>query len=339
MTIHQQFRADSALPQGSLILVTGASGFLASHIITEALHLGFCVRGVVRSKDKGKQTEALFNSPKYSSVVVQDMAADKPFDGVLHDVDGIIHCASVTTFSPDAESVIPPTITGTLNILHAAIRQSNVVRFVYTSSATAVTFPCNNLNGIITAAAWNHEAVNMAQQAAADSPDMPFLVYSASKMQAEQAVWRFTREEKPHFTVNCVLPATSFGRILGPAGESGKYIPDLVLRRAVSTHLPPQYIVDVKDSARIHLAALLDVTVANERVLAFGHSINWNDIIDSIQQSRPELQLPTRIPGLGRDLREVENSLAVNLLKKWWDKDAFTELDETVRENLVGVNG
>ncbi|KAJ5652994.1 hypothetical protein N7507_010420, partial [Penicillium longicatenatum] len=333
------FRADSALPQGSLILVTGASGFLASHIIKEALQLGLCVRGVVRSEAKLKQTNILFNSPRYSSVIVPDMAADKAFDGVLHDVDGIIHCASVMTFSPDAESVIAPTIEGALSVLRAAIRQPNVRRFVYTSSATAVTFPQTNVNGTISAKSWNDEAVHTAHQTAGDSPEKSFLVYSASKVQAERAVWKFTQENKPHFTVNYVQPATSFGRILGPAGQSGKFITDLVLQRAVPTHMPPQYIVDVTDAARLHLAALLDATVANERVLAFGHSINWNDIIDSIHRSRPELHLPTRIPDLGRDLRNVESSLPMKLLKKWWDQDGFSELDHTVRENLVGVYG
>ncbi|GKZ52116.1 hypothetical protein AbraIFM66951_000537, partial [Aspergillus brasiliensis] len=41
---------DLALPKGALILVTGANGFIASHVSDQLLQMGYRVRGTVRSE-------------------------------------------------------------------------------------------------------------------------------------------------------------------------------------------------------------------------------------------------------------------------------------------------
>ena len=48
---------DLALPKWSKILVTGATGYVAAHIITEALNLRYLMRGTVPSEEKGTQTK------------------------------------------------------------------------------------------------------------------------------------------------------------------------------------------------------------------------------------------------------------------------------------------
>jgi nucleoside-diphosphate-sugar epimerase len=53
-----------ATPPGSLILVTGASGFLGVHTVKVLLDAGFPVRGTVRSNYKGEYLIKLFKDSK-----------------------------------------------------------------------------------------------------------------------------------------------------------------------------------------------------------------------------------------------------------------------------------
>lgn len=51
---------DSAIPQGSTVLVTGTNGFLGSHIADQFLQHGFKVRGTVRDAARNAWLESLF---------------------------------------------------------------------------------------------------------------------------------------------------------------------------------------------------------------------------------------------------------------------------------------
>jgi nucleoside-diphosphate-sugar epimerase len=66
-------KSDLALPKGSTILVTGASGFIGSHVVQEALHAGYKVVGTARSEEKAQNTKKIFNNdPNYSTAIVKD---------------------------------------------------------------------------------------------------------------------------------------------------------------------------------------------------------------------------------------------------------------------------
>lgn len=58
---------------GEKVLVTGANGFLAVHIVDRLLKKGYAVRGVVRSLDKGEHLKKLFTQDKFEIAVVQDI--------------------------------------------------------------------------------------------------------------------------------------------------------------------------------------------------------------------------------------------------------------------------
>lgn len=51
---------DWAIPKGSTVLVTGANGFIGSHIADQFLQYGFRVRGTVRNADKNMWLEHVF---------------------------------------------------------------------------------------------------------------------------------------------------------------------------------------------------------------------------------------------------------------------------------------
>ena len=100
--------------------------------------------------------------------------------------------------------------------------------------------------------------------------------------------------------------------------------------------IPPQWMENVKDSARLHLSALLDPRVGNERILAFAEPFNWNDILAVLRKLYPERRFSDDVPDLPRDLSTVDHSRGVQLLKAF-GRDGFTSLEETVRESMESM--
>lgn len=76
--------SETAFPVGSLVLVTGASGFIATHVVDQLLLAGYVVRGTVRDEKKAAWTTALFSerhgAGKFSATIVPDMSMDGAFD-------------------------------------------------------------------------------------------------------------------------------------------------------------------------------------------------------------------------------------------------------------------
>jgi uncharacterized protein YbjT (DUF2867 family) len=85
--------SDTAFPPGSLVLVTGASGFIASHIVDQLLLAGYYVRGTVRDEKKAAWTTALFaerhSGNKYSAIVVPEMSTSGAFDEAIKGLSAI----------------------------------------------------------------------------------------------------------------------------------------------------------------------------------------------------------------------------------------------------------
>ena len=104
-----------------------------------------------------------------------------------------------------------------------------------------------------------------------------------------------------------------------------------------------EYMVNVVDDARIHLAAAFDSSLSNERIYAFDTPYNWNSIIDAIEQLKPGIQtLPERPKDEGEDLSDPDNKLGGELLKKWWGQEGengrgWKGLLQSVKENLEGI--
>jgi nucleoside-diphosphate-sugar epimerase len=72
------------LPKGSLVLVTGVTGFIASHTAEQLLEDGYDVRGTTRSKASAEwlfqRFDSKFGEGRFSVVQVPDMIVDGAFD-------------------------------------------------------------------------------------------------------------------------------------------------------------------------------------------------------------------------------------------------------------------
>ena len=71
--------------------------------------------------------------------------------------------------------------------------------------------------------------------------------------------------------------------------------------------MAPQWMVDVKDTARLHVAALIDPEVENEHILAFAYPYNYNDILKCLLKLYPDKKFPNNIENDSRDLSKVDN--------------------------------
>ncbi|RDL36186.1 Uncharacterized protein BP5553_06798 [Venustampulla echinocandica] len=337
--------SDLAIPTGSVVLVTGASGFIATHIVDQLLLAGYRVRGTVRDEKKVAWTTELFTerhgAGKFSAVIVPEMSIEGAFDEAVKGVQGVVHSAAVMTFSPDPNEVIPESIAGATGILRSAAKESSVKSFVLTSSSMAAAggVPGPNKHFSIDASTWNDGQIKEAWSvtSAPFPPTHSSVVYGASKAEAEKAFWKFVEEEKPSFKVNTILPDANMGGILSLQGSlsTGNWI-RMFYNGAVDfvKGLPLQWYVNVDDTARIHVAALVSKSVQNERIFAVAAPFNWGQIQAIFRKLRPSKSLPEVMLGAELSNMKVPNERGEQLLKDVFGRPGWNILEETVAENI-----
>jgi uncharacterized protein YbjT (DUF2867 family) len=82
-----------ALQPGSQILVTGANGYIGSHIVDVLLSLGYKVRGTVRAPKPWLEElfESKYGPGQFETVVIPELSDQKELAKALTSVSGIVH--------------------------------------------------------------------------------------------------------------------------------------------------------------------------------------------------------------------------------------------------------
>jgi nucleoside-diphosphate-sugar epimerase len=197
-----------ALPPNSLIVVTGISGYIASHTGLCALKAGHRVRGTVRSWARAESLKAGYEKQgipaseldkRLEFVIVDDLSSEDQWTAALKDVDGVVHAAlDVSKFQ--AKQLIADAIANMLSLLRAAKKYPSVKRVVITSSIFTVITPPMQRDKVLTSDDWDDEVLFMAENGlpAEQDPKMQkasmFFMYSAAKMRAEKAAWEFAQQ-------------------------------------------------------------------------------------------------------------------------------------------------
>lgn len=208
-----------------IVLVTGINGYIGSHIGNQFLVAGFKVRGTVRTIERGANVkrclEEKHGKGRVEIVEVKDITVEGAFDEAVKGVYAVAHSASIMSFDKDPSKVIPGTVAAVNSILNSSLKEPSVKNFIFTSSSTAATAPKPNLLFQVDADTWNDEDIAKAWVPESQwGPGHEWIVYGASKTEAEKALWKFRDEKKPGFTINAVLPATNFGPVISKEDAS-----------------------------------------------------------------------------------------------------------------------
>ncbi|KAI1389317.1 putative NADPH-dependent methylglyoxal reductase GRE2 [Hypoxylon trugodes] len=291
------------------VLLTGANGYIAQHILAQLLEAGHSVRATARSQSKIdalKKTFAKYvDTPQLDFAVVPDITAPKAFDAALASdppFDRVLHTASPFFIRPADSSVfLEPAIKGTTEILEGIVRVApSVKRVVLTSSFAAVrtmtSEPIRNPPKIYTNEDWNKVTLEEAQ-----ASEDPNVTYSASKKFAEKAAWDFVKEGKGNFELVALCPPGVYGPIYDPSqfskgkelNQSTWIIYHMFLRPGVKSTdpVPPTFLyvwVDVRDIARAHLLAMTVPEAAGKRFLTSAGDLSMQEMANYLREALPE---------------------------------------------------
>ncbi|CUM68066.1 uncharacterized protein PRCAT00005781001 [Priceomyces carsonii] len=279
------------------VLISGASGYIAQHIIKDLLLQGHAVVGTVRSAEKGNNLAKLFNSSNFSFEIA-NLTEEKAFDKILtnnKDATAFLHTASPLPHNANdnEKEFLIPAVEGTKSVLQSIKDHgSQIEHVVITSSYIAVKDSKNNSPLPYTEDSWN--SITWEEAAKEKS-----LGYPGSKKFAEKAAWDFLEKEKPHFTLTAVNPAYVFGpqafdeEVKEKLNFSAEFINSIV--RLVSTGKMPQFsgaFIDVRDVAKAHITAFTNEKAFGKRLVLYNEPCNVQDIVGYIRENFPQLKVP-----------------------------------------------
>ncbi|KAJ5129101.1 NAD dependent epimerase/dehydratase [Penicillium atrosanguineum] len=331
----------TGLPAGSWVVVTGANGYIGSHVVNTLLQLGYRVRGTIRTPKPWLDVlfETKYGQGVFESFILPNFDDQEMLDKCLDGTSGIVHVASDVSFNNDPNSVVPWVVRAVENVLKAASRHSSIKRFVLTSSSSAVLVPAVNKKGVrVDESTWNEDAVKAAFDPNVKTADKAYLVYAASKTLGEQAAWKWIEEHNPQFIFNAVLPNFNTGEILHKeiGGSTMGMIRGLLKGdKGLFDFLTPQYYVDVVDTARLHAIALLAPNIRSQRIFAFAGPFNITDTISTLQRLRPDRKFVDPPSDEGQDLTDVAPAgKAEKLLQEFFGQKGWTPLEESIADGI-----
>jgi nucleoside-diphosphate-sugar epimerase len=245
----------------SKVLVTGGSGFIASHCIVQLLAAGHQVRTTVRSLAREGDVRAMLKEGGADpggrlAFAAADLTSDAGWDQAVAGCDHVLHVASPfpAGVPRHEDELIAPARDGALRVLRAS-RAAGVKRVVLTSSFAAIGYGHPARATPFDETVWT----DLSRRVSA---------YVKSKTVAERAAWDFIAAEGGRLELSVVNPVGVLGPVLGADYSSSI----LLLRRMLDGELPalPRLmfgIVDVRDVADLHLRAMIDPAAKGERFL------------------------------------------------------------------------
>ena len=272
--------------------VTGATGFLGSHVARQLLSNGAELRLLVRATSR---TENIADLP--ADRVVGDLRDVESLRRGMSGCEVVFHVAAdYRLWSRDGRELYQSNVDGTRNILQAA-RDSSVRRVVYTSSVATMGF---GNNGSVTDERTPVSLTNMIGD------------YKRSKFMAEQLVIEAARSGQDVVMVN---PTTPIGeRDIKPT-PTGRIVVDFLKRKFPAYVDTGLNLVDVKDCANGHLLAMAKA-VAGERYILGGENLTLKQILNKLA-ALTGLPSPTiRLPYAVAYATGVVDTLVTGTLRK-----------------------
>ena len=267
-----------------MILVTGGTGLVGSHLLYQLVEETVPVKAIYRSENKLEKTRRVFSyySDKADDLfqkvnwVKADLNDLTSLEYAFEDVDLVYHCAAMISFDPnDLQLLVKANEEGTANLVNLCISK-NIRKLCYVSSIAALGKQ-RGIEKITEESEWRNDDINP---------------YALTKYLAEMEVWRGTLEGVSSVIINP-------GVILGPGfwnSGSGR----LFQTAAKGTrYFPPggTGFITVHDVVSI-MMALMNSEYKNERFIAVGENLTYRQILAdlAIQLGRPQPKQLISIP-------------------------------------------
>jgi dihydroflavonol-4-reductase len=264
------------------VFITGATGFLGSHLACLMLKQGYRVVAMRRNP----KSEGLFAQihqfhqlpqayqPQWVAGNVLDI--DDLCDAMVG-VDVVFHCAAKVSFErKDKDALMFNNVIGTRNVVNACLK-NNIGQLVYASSVAAIG-RTENEAPITEKTDWVDSKYNSQ--------------YAVSKNLAEQEVWRGKEEG---LQVAIVNPGIILGYGDGKSGSNQLY--HMILKGLPFCPVGGNGFVGVEDVAKLMLH-LFENNLWNERYLCIAENLKYQHVFNQLADAMGVKQPKYTIDGV-----------------------------------------
>jgi dihydroflavonol-4-reductase len=240
------------------VFVTGATGFVGSHVARALAEQGADLRLLVRASSDLRNLEGL-NAER----VIGDLREPESLDRAISGCETVFHVAAdYRLWVRDPEQMYRANVDGTKAILNAA-KKNGVRRVVYTSSVATMGFTSNG---------------HPADENSPVSLENMIGPYKRSKFMAEQVALEAGRSGMDVVVVN---PTTPVGeRDIKPT-PTGRIVVDFLKKKFPAYVDTGLNLVDVRECARGHVMAL-EKGRSGERYILGGENLTLKQILDKL---------------------------------------------------------
>lgn len=277
--------------KNSLVLVTGATGFVGKWTIVRLLQAGYRVRGTIRAMKRAAEvfrsvtTQVGREAASRLELVEADLLDDRGWAEAMQGVDSVMHvAAAIRADEPKDQSlVIRPALEGTERVLKAA-HAAGIKRFIMTSSIATVGYGHGHTSG--------RRVYDETHFTNLDGMKFTW-AYCIGKTRAERLAWDFAKANGIDLTT--IHP----GAIIGPALDDDASISiGLVsgLMDGSTPALPSNgfSIIDVRDVADLHVAALEKPEASGQRYLATSDYTPFPEVARILQEAYPDRKISNK---------------------------------------------
>lgn len=256
------------------VLVTGATGYLASWIVKKLLSQGTSVHCAVRDPEDESKIEHLKKLERTGDATIKffktDLLEEASYNKAMTGCEVVIHTASPFFYDDkqDAKSkLFDPAVNGIENVLKSINRTESVKRLVLTSSVASLFGDTkeglNKTDNMMNEEDWNNTST------LDNGP------YSFSKTQAERKAWGFNKDQD-RWELVVVNPSWIIGPAVNPSASfESKKIFKQFCNGTMLFGCPNLEvgIVDVRDVADAHIKATKE-SVKSGRYIVSAKNIN-----------------------------------------------------------------